>query len=273
MTHETDRHSGRRIALNNELQSLYWLHRFGGLLSRQLSALVWPGAAQGLRMAQRTLHRLVVQKDVLRRPLRTGGNIYVLGEAGARRLQDRGIQANTRGTRDLSWAKPFHRVLANDIAIDALNEGNAVWTEFEIQRGAGPFRELFGHIPDVLICQGPENSPALAWIEVENAAKSQARLSRLLALGNTLVSPSAGYQVGAYCITEFAFVIPNPQTFRALVRAYRRHLKEHDVSFNARIRIMAWEVDMTLNLAWGGIKSKYSAIGYLREAKSPLSAS
>lgn len=273
MTHETDRHSGRRIALNNELESLYWLHRFGGLLSRQLSALVWPSAAQGLRMAQRTLYRLVAQKDVLRRPLRTGGNIYVLGEAGARRLQDRGIPANMRGMRDLSWAKPFHRVLANDIAIGALIEGHAVWTEFEIQRGAGPFRELFGHIPDVLICQDPENSSELAWIEVENAAKSQARLGKLLTLANSLVSPSDGFQVGEYSITEFAFVIPNRQTLRALVRAYGRHMQTHDVSPNARVRISIWEVDMSLNLAWSGINSQYSAIGYLPAAQSPLSTS
>ncbi len=273
MTHETEQQSGRQVALHNELSILYWMHRFGGLLSRQLSALVWPDCEQGLRMSQRTLHRLVSQREVLRRPLSTGGNIYVLAEAGARRLLDRGIPASMRGTRDLSWEKPFHRVLANDVAIDAIIEGHAVWTEFEIQRGAAPFRELFGHIPDVLICQDPENNSELAWIEVENAAKSQARLSKLLTIANTLVSPSEGYPVDKYSITEFAFVIPNPLTLRALVRAYGRHIQKHDVSANARIRISIWEVDMSLNLAWGGIKSQYSAIGYLRAAKSPLSTS
>lgn len=270
MTNETDRHSGRQIALNNELESLYWLHRFGGLLSRQLSTLVWPGCEQGLRMAQRTLHRLVDQREVMRRPLRNGGNVYVLGEAGARRLTDRGIHASTRGTRDLSWSKPFHRVLANDIAIGAIIEGHAVWTELEIQRGVAPFRELHGHIPDALICQDPENSSDLTWIEVENAAKSQARLSKLLTIANALVSPSDGYQVDKYSITEFAFVIPNPQTLRALVRAYARYIQKHDVSANARIRISIWEVNLSPSLAWGGIKSQYSAIGYLPATESPL---
>jgi hypothetical protein len=56
---------GQEIAIQNELNTLYWLYRFGGLLTRQVAALVWPGASQGVRMAQRTLRRLAVQKQVL----------------------------------------------------------------------------------------------------------------------------------------------------------------------------------------------------------------
>ena len=225
MTYENNT-DGLEIARLNEVKILKWLNRFGGLLTRQVAALVWPEASQGIRMAQRTLRRLAMEKQVLKRELRTGGVIHVLSEAGARRLREHDIEASARGTRDLRWSKPYHRVLANDVAIRAHLQGSTVWTEFEIQRGRAPLRKLMGCIPDVLVCEDPDHFNYIDWIEVENAAKSRARLGQMLKLADWMLRPADGYQVGQYCINSFTFVIPNRHAFHALARVAKERLKQ-----------------------------------------------
>jgi len=46
------------IATENDLAVLKWIHRFGGLSTRQLARLHWENKRSGLRMAQRTVSRL-----------------------------------------------------------------------------------------------------------------------------------------------------------------------------------------------------------------------
>lgn len=258
----TSNTDGLEIARQNELQVLTWLHRFGGLLTRQVAALVWPEASQGVRMAQRTLHRLAEENQLLPRRLRTGGVIHVLSEAGARRLVEHGIEASARGTRDLRWSKPYHRVLANDVAIQAHRQGSASWTEFEIQRGRAPLRKVMGCIPDVLICEDPEHYHYLDWIEVENAAKSKARLGQMFRVAERMLKPEDGYWAGEYCITSFGFVIPNRHAFHAVVRTARERLKQDKLDMDVLDRIWLQAADLSPHLVFGGLGGK-EALGRL----------
>lgn len=258
---------GQELALINEVEALYWLHRFGGLLTRQVAALVWPEASQDVRMAQRTLRRLATAKEVLRRELRTGGVIHVLSEAGARRLREHGFEASARGTRDLRWTKPYHRVLANDTAIQAHLQGSAIWTEFEIQRGRAPLRKLMGCIPDVLVCEDPDNFNYLDWIEVENAAKSRARLGQMLKLADWMLRQADGYQVGQYCINSFTFVIPNRHAFHALARVAKERLKQGRLDPDALDRMWLRAAYLSPQLALQGIGEREDLGAWLKGDK------
>lgn len=247
---------GLEVARQNEVQVLTWLHRFGGLLTRQVAALVWPEASQGVRMAQRTLRRLAEENQVLPRRLKTGGVIHVLSEAGARRLVEHGIEGSARGTRDLRWSKPYHRVLANDVAIHAHLQGSAIWTEFEIQRGRAPLRKVMGCIPDLLICEAPEHYHYVDWIEVENAAKSKARLGQMLRVADRILKPQDGYWVGKYCITSFGFIIPNHYAFNALARTARERLAQGKLDADVLDRIWVRAADLSPHLVFGGLGEK-----------------
>ena len=129
------------------------LHRFGWLRTRDLAALVWrpwqtaptsapdltplePGASHW-RMAQRTLRRLVRDRQVLRGNGPDGSIIYTLAEAGAERLRQLGVPATTG--KDLvrrSSASQFrHRCIANEVAIAGIAAGFRVSTEREVAQG------------------------------------------------------------------------------------------------------------------------------------------
>lgn len=189
---------GRVRAAENEVRVLRALHRFGWLTAKNCAALLWgrPWAktpapapslelvavrAAGLRMAQRTLARLVRSRQILRAPAPGGHVIYALAEAGVRRLVEIGAPASTGKDliRRFSAAQFLHRHTANVVAIRALVDGFKVSTEREIaqqDRWLGGADGIHGKKPDVLIRAGQ----SVWWVEVENARRRATDYAKLL---------------------------------------------------------------------------------------------
>ncbi|MGA7800039.1 MAG: hypothetical protein WCC36_04445, partial [Gammaproteobacteria bacterium] len=190
------------------------------------------------------------------RSLRTGGCLYALGEGGARRLRDEGYPARFRGSRDVGWSQPYHRTLANDLAIDAIRKGQVVWTEREIQTRRAPFKELQSHVPDVLIQQQPDLDDNLTWVEVENTYKSQQRLTRLLDAADVLLSQPDGYWVEEYFIDRMVFAVPNPRAARSVVRAVESQWAADRMHERTLDRIWLWPCRLTPSLRWHGVHNE-----------------
>lgn len=165
----------RLIAEQNILAILTYLHRFGWLTSRMLSALVWPTAKQAPALARRAVKALADQKLILKRQLPEGGDCYTLSAAGARWLQEKEGIAAKSGT-GLQLGNPVHRACANWYLIDQIRQGNRVWTEYEIQTGRAPVACVSGKVPDGLVL-----TPfGLIWVEVENAWKNRSERGKVV---------------------------------------------------------------------------------------------
>ena len=251
---------GQEVAAQNEFKTLYWLHRFRWLTSNQLSRLIWPSdARQAQRMAQRTLRRLTSAGKVLARRLHTGGIAYVLTERGAYLLREHGIEARLRGERDARLAAPYHRAVANEIAIHGILRGWEVWTENEVQRNKGPIREIKKHVPDVLFRRAEEH-PSLSWCEIENTPKSRTKLRGLLELAEALVGRDDGYPVGDDWLDHFVLVAPNLASAKSVARAILAAQTDKVIGYNALQRIEMWICDMSRQLAWQGDVRAYTAL-------------
>jgi len=267
---------GRLVAEQNEQSVLNWLHRFGGLTTRQLARLVWRGKSAGKRMAQRTIGRLERQGLVLQRSLFTGGNIYVLSEGGARLLRESGTpNVSARGHRDLSFRKPMHRIIANDFLIDWRDRqidnatpNAAIWTEFEVQHRVAPYPEISINgkykIPDGMI----QNDDELTWIEVENAYKGPKEIRRLMTTAARLFNENYSYPFRhkdtEYRINRLFFILPHQSNFKTIANA----ICKSNLEFNALKCTFLIKVTVTSGLVWRGIEavnSAYDVIQYIKE--------
>lgn len=187
---------GRAIARENEMRVLRALHRFGWLRTRDIAALVWRrwqktpigepsltpvvGTASGLRMAQRTMRRLLDARQVLYGQAPNGSVVFALAESGARRLRQLGVPAASGKdmVRAFSTSQFRHRSVANEIAIASIVDGFRVSTEREIaqDRWLGGVDGVAGKKPDVLLQSGNR----VWWVEVEKSRKNSKDYSRLL---------------------------------------------------------------------------------------------
>lgn len=195
---------GRQIARENETRCLRALHRFGWLRTRDLAALCWrrwatkpsgpPGlgptspTASAVRMAQRTLRRLLDARLVIMGQGPDGSVIYALSEGGARVLKNVGITAISGKdlVRGYSSAYYRHRCIANQIAIAGIVQGFRASSEREIAQGLwlGGEAGIAGKRPDVLLRSGNQ----VWWIEVERSRKNAKDYKALLAwLGKVLL--------------------------------------------------------------------------------------
>lgn len=251
------------IFADRSIYTLYWLHRFRWLTSNQLARLIWPEEAkQAQRMAQRVLRTQIDAGEVLARRLPNGGVAYVLGERGAQRLANCGVDVRLRGERDARLGAPYHRALANEIAIHGIQQGWQVYTENEIQRGEGPLRSLKAHIPDLLFEQS-DDYPSLSWCEVENAAKSPRKLMSLMELAEELVGSKDGYPVGDVYIDHFVFVAPHEAAVKSVIRAMLAADDAGVIKENSIQRIELWLCNLSRKLAWSGEIRRYSAFEIL----------
>ena len=167
----------RIIGEQNTLAVLMYLHRFGWLTSRMLASLVWPAAKQSPAMARRTVKAMADQKLIIKRALSEGGDCYTLSATGARWLNEQeGIGAKSGAS--LQLGNPVHRACANWYLIDQIQQGNRVWTEYEIQTGRTPVGNVSGKVPDGLV----DTPFGLTWVEVENAWKNRAERAAIVRL-------------------------------------------------------------------------------------------
>lgn len=198
---------GRIIAAENEARLLRSLRRFGWLRTRDSAALraAWSRRASGeptlkapvatasdVRMAQRTLRRLVDARQVLRGQAPDGSVIYALSEAGARRLQKSGVPAASGKDliRSFSTAQFRHRSIANEIAIGGILAGYRVSTEREIaqDRWFGGADGIAGKKPDVLLRADKQ----VFWVEVERSRRNARDYAKLLAWLKLVADDAAG---------------------------------------------------------------------------------
>lgn len=278
MTHNIAKPDGIEAAERNEQAIIYWLARFGWLTSRQLARLVWPNASQSLRMAQRTLARLVARGEVLRRELpRAYGTAYVIGQRGARRLSGVDAEnASIRGGRDLKFQAPYHRAICNDYAIDFLAYARTtnpelhqdVYTEMEIQRRQAPTPELFHegrlHVPDLLLKEGD----LYTWVEVEHTPKSKRRLDKLVAFAYHMLGSGNNKDkqtdllvkdreiVGR--VQQFVFLCPNKPTIVSCTKAILRRGRDK-LAEDALTGLLVHHVKMSHHLIWGGVSASATA--------------
>lgn len=195
--------NGRVIARENEIRILRGLHRFGWLRTRDLAVLVWldwsrnpVGApnlapveptASALRMAQRTLRRMLAKRLLLCNQAPDGATIYALAEGGVRVLEQLGIASRSGKdlVRNASAAYYRHRSVSNQIAIAAIVHGFRVSTEREVAQAIwlGGESGIAGKRPDVLL----RCAETVWWVEVEKSRKNANDYAKLLAwLGNVL---------------------------------------------------------------------------------------
>lgn len=207
----------RLIGERNTLAILGFVHRFGWLTSRMLSALVWPTASQAPAMARRTVKALVDDGMLLRRPLPDGGDCYTLSAAGARFLNDAAGTLASSGA-SLPLGNPVHRACSNWYLIHHLNDGTAVWTEHEIQTGSAPFTTIDGKVPDGLL----ELDEGLVWVEVENAWKNRKERQKVVTFCERHLLPNS--QLCELAPNRYLFRIAivgtSTDALRAMVRSF-----------------------------------------------------
>lgn len=207
----------RLIGERNTLAVLTYLHRFGWLTSRMLSALVWATAKQAPAMARRAVNALTEGRLILRRPLPEGGDCYTLSAAGGRYLNDTtGVVANSGAS--LPLGNTVHRACANWFLIRHLSAGTAVWTEHEIQSGRAPVVTVDGKVPDGLV----ELAEGMIWVEVENAWKNRRERAKVVRFctRHLLAGNRLGELVPGQYLYRVAIVGTTEEAVQAMVRTF-----------------------------------------------------
>lgn len=165
--------------LQNDLNGLRWLHKFGSLRAVEIGQLLWPGNASARHQADRLIRSWLTRRLVIARalPLRAG-RAFVLATAGARMLTEHGIDAvggkDWGETQGGVWTPPTtwkHDLLSTCVLVDLYRRGFDVWPELHIKRQAGKCAKL----PDGLAIRGDQ----VVWIETEVARKTGPSLKAL----------------------------------------------------------------------------------------------
>lgn len=185
--------SGREVASENELKVLKAIRFFGHLRLQELGRAVWPKHAYAEQMAARTLKRLELKEEVLRRKNSLASSSFVLSSKGARRLKSLGLPC--RHGRDIvgvAGATFFHRTLASRFLIEEQITGKEVFGEYAIAHNLAPatrehLAKTFGKLPDGLViykCKTKTGNPILLadWLEVEQAAKPLDEIKKVVCI-------------------------------------------------------------------------------------------
>lgn len=182
----------------NEIAILFWVARFGWLITAQIVILVWRRQS-AKRMAQMTLARLINSGYLEDRTLPNAIPAYVLTRKGAERVRNEtGYPAHSTNRlypqavwkthhEKLSISDYFHRACCNWIAIyqfinpleDGVNIFKHLWTEHEIRQGLGnpppPPTNEFGKLPDLIFLHANKENPEDAWIVLVEVETSRRR--------------------------------------------------------------------------------------------------
>ncbi len=174
------------IGEHNRLEILQWLHRFGWLTTRQIAKLVWRNKTSSLVMAQRTLASMLGKQLIIRRKIKTGCEVVLLGSKGARLLKTE-LNISAKSGAKLLLGNPIHRGACNWYLIYELANGNVVYTEHEIQSCRAPMFSCYGKVPDGLVIM----EEGVVWLEVENAWKNIKEREKLIKFcADTLSNPT-----------------------------------------------------------------------------------
>lgn len=181
--------SGREVARRNEIAVTAAVAKFGHLRAAEIASAVWPHAARGEQMAQRTCRRLLTLKYLARKRNALGGVSYVLTTTGANHLTLLGYSAqNTLELSSVTGATFSHRTIGTRFLIEKQNRRFEVAGEYGIFKQRVPFsikilEKMLNKKPDGLAWKRiGENGFEFEWIEVENAAKSKFELMKMLSV-------------------------------------------------------------------------------------------
>lgn len=179
--------SGREVARRNETAVTAAVAKFGHLRAAEIASAVWPHAARGEQMAQRTCRRLLALKYLARRRNALGGVSYMLTTTGANHLSLLGYSAhNTLELSSVTGATFSHRTLGTRFLIEKQNRKFEVAGEYEILKQRVPFsikslEQMLKKKPDGLAWKRVgRDGFEFEWVEVENAAKSKLELMKML---------------------------------------------------------------------------------------------
>lgn len=186
------RPDGRLVATDNELGVLLSIGHFGHLRTSEIAGAVWPDspAASGLKMARRTVRRLLAAQAILARPNSLGSMSFVLTKRGAARLRSLGFEA--RDGYDIQGVQGptfWHRTLATAYLVSQARTAR-VYGEFAIAKarhvlGKSHLLSRYGKLPDGLVLlPGAVREMVVehvaVWVEVESSFKADLELEKLL---------------------------------------------------------------------------------------------
>lgn len=244
----------------NALEMLHYVHRFGWLTTGDLARIIWPKSKQAVAMARRTAKANLDRKLLLKRELPDGGYCYALSAAGARVLAEKmGVKATSGAS--LPLGNPVHRACSNSYLIHHLQQGNTVYTEFEIQTGKAPIASVSGKVPDGLVVH-PEG---LIWLETENAWKNRRERQRIVDF--CIEYLPTGFELKRLASEVFllrvAIISTNELALNDMVRSFREAKEANRITDGqlGEIEIGLLPVDKSLNsgelvtgnLFWDGI--------------------
>jgi len=214
----TVRLSGHEIAIDNEIEILKALHKFGWLTSRQIAQWGWPNGAQRVQMARRTLNRLKEAGQLLTGNLPNGVPVYALSASGAARLYDHGIRA--RSGKDIGFRRWQHRAICNWHAILLHSHGYEIDTEYELYAGRARIPQWYGKIADVI----GYSDDRFRWVEVEHSRRKPSDLRKMLhLLTHAPMNPRYAHNMSLECIE---FVTTDIRLTNALARALEKALAD-----------------------------------------------
>lgn len=175
--------------LQNDLDGLQWIHKFGWLRAAELGQLLWTGNASARHQADRLARSWLKRRLVIARPLPyRAGRALVLAAAGVRLLAEHHIAATTGKdwgeTVGKTWHPPAswkHDLHTAGLLADLYVHGFEVVPEQHIRRHTGQLVKL----PDGIATRGDQ----VVWVETEAARKTG---QSMRALANALCSVTDG---------------------------------------------------------------------------------
>lgn len=184
------------LAHQNELQALWWTHKFGWLTAADLAC----ATRMHIDVARRVFARLETREYVLREHVPgTKTRAYRLSLRGAD-LLNHALESNQfRSGEDVAIGSYFiHRHLANRYVIAAvrLNRDNdyepSFFSEHDIVARRAPLHICANKMADGLLLHPQENGEVMVeWIEAEHAYKSRPDYKRLLRFALKLSEPDS----------------------------------------------------------------------------------
>jgi hypothetical protein len=229
------------------LAILHYLHRFGWLTSRQISKLVFWQKTSSLILAQRKIAKLVKDKLVIKRKIKTGNEVVLLSSKGARLLKAE-FNISAKSGSKMKLGNPIHRCASNWHLINELGLGHSIYTEYEIQSGRAPISVCYGKIPDgiIIIDQG------VIWVEVENSYKNIAERIKIVKFcQNTLGNSNFMEQIwdDNYLI-KVRIIAISSYSAKALVRSFAKDYKDGCINETALNDVQLSYAPMTTGLIY-----------------------
>lgn len=230
----------RDVALDNETSVLKCVRWYGHLRRVEIARAVWSSSSHtvAMKMAQRTVARLIRSGDLLERMNLLNGRSLVLSRRGAARLAECDLPAHDGyDLSSVSGPHFIHRTIGSRYLIERAAQGDEVFSEHALLKDWGPlerrqFGKRFGKIPDGLVLSHGQQRGmdahlyAADWIEVESSYKPRRKLAQIFAIA--LERIPAMKPTGDLILDRVLFVYDRRHRHeRRIIQALQRYVAEH----------------------------------------------